>query len=252
MPFSRALKSYATSTRIPAAAPQHTHSRGWVTWPSRDLDPRLYMLSMTSYGTEYPFGQLGSAVPAVSPPNLLCTPSLLTGGTLKDFDRMIPERKARKDQALRRFKAMRKAPPGQWLCSSSSSSRPRLEAFTHSRLATSSLASAEGRRNRTGQHDRCRTGGALNTISKKFKNIIQRSAPRPDSYEWQGTVVTPAPPVTDNAVQPGNQPVSVSVTPTHKKKSWKQKSAHLEREDERPGPSPGEEEEELVDETETT
>ena len=31
-------------------------------------------------GMEYPFGQLGSAVPAVSPPNFLCTPSLLAGG----------------------------------------------------------------------------------------------------------------------------------------------------------------------------
>ncbi|GAB0180862.1 hypothetical protein GRJ2_000551500 [Grus japonensis] len=37
---------------------------------------QLYMLSMTSYGMEYPFGQLGSAVPAVSPPNFMCTPSL--------------------------------------------------------------------------------------------------------------------------------------------------------------------------------
>ena len=41
--------------------------------------PQLYMLSMMSYGMEYPFGQLGSAVPAVSPPNLLCTSSLFTG-----------------------------------------------------------------------------------------------------------------------------------------------------------------------------
>ncbi|KAK4823300.1 hypothetical protein QYF61_000513 [Mycteria americana] len=40
---------------------------------------QLYMLSMMSYGVEYPFGQLGSAVPAVSPPNSLCTPSLLAG-----------------------------------------------------------------------------------------------------------------------------------------------------------------------------
>ncbi|KAK4810963.1 hypothetical protein QYF61_014435 [Mycteria americana] len=61
-----------------------------------------------------------------------------------------------------------------------------------------------------------------------------------------------APPATDNAVQPGNQPVSVSVAPIHKKKSWKQKSARLKREDERAGPSQGEEEEELVDEMETT
>ncbi|KAK4819197.1 hypothetical protein QYF61_026813 [Mycteria americana] len=86
-----------------------------------------------------------------------------------------------------------------------------------------------------------------------------------------GTVAAPAPPVTgtaaaaaaaaapDNsvtstAVQTENQPVSVSVAPIHKTKSWKQKSARLEREDERAGPSQGEEEEEeeLINETETT
>jgi len=31
--------------------------------------PQLYMLSMMSYGMEYPFGQLGSAVLAVPAPN---------------------------------------------------------------------------------------------------------------------------------------------------------------------------------------
>ncbi|KAK4831209.1 hypothetical protein QYF61_016046 [Mycteria americana] len=209
----------------------------------------------------------------------------------------------------------------------------------------------------------------LSKVSKQFKNIIQRSAPRPDSYEWQGvwdsmgkclgrwappvfwnftpeqvqnpeklieylekvcshpgnsretqitatywdlahayralfntiqnpqgsgdkmtvtadtaaplatgtaavpitpatgTVAAPAAPatgtaaaaapnnsVTSIAVQTGNKPVSVSVAPIHKKKSWKRKSAHLEREDERAGPSQGEEEEEeeLVDEIKTT
>ncbi|KAK4819036.1 hypothetical protein QYF61_024401 [Mycteria americana] len=40
---------------------------------------QLYMLSMTPYGVGYPFGQLGSAVPAVSPPNFSCTPSLFAG-----------------------------------------------------------------------------------------------------------------------------------------------------------------------------
>ncbi|KAK4828822.1 hypothetical protein QYF61_000879 [Mycteria americana] len=51
-----------------------------------------------------------------------------------------------------------------------------------------------------------------------------------------------------------NQPVSVSVAPIHKKKSWKRKSARLEREDEGAGPSQREEEEdeELINETETT
>ncbi|KAK4810602.1 hypothetical protein QYF61_007339 [Mycteria americana] len=60
--------------------------------------------------------------------------------------------------------------------------------------------------------------------------------------------------VTSTAVQTGNEPVSVSVAPVHKKKSWKRKSARLEREDERAGPPQGEEEEEeeLVDEMETT
>ncbi|KAK4831221.1 hypothetical protein QYF61_016319 [Mycteria americana] len=81
-----------------------------------------------------------------------------------------------------------------------------------------------------------------------------------------GTAAAPAPPVTgaaaaaalDNsvtstAVQTENQPLSVSVAPIHKKKSWKRKSARLEREDERAGPSQREEEEdeELVNETET-
>ena len=32
------------------------------------------MLSMMSYGLEHPLGQLGSAVPAVSPPQLLVPP----------------------------------------------------------------------------------------------------------------------------------------------------------------------------------
>jgi len=42
--------------------------------------PLVYMLSMMSYGMEYPFGQLGSAALPVSPPTPLCAPSLLTGG----------------------------------------------------------------------------------------------------------------------------------------------------------------------------
>ena len=41
--------------------------------------PPLLLLSMTSHGLEYPFGQSGSAVPAVSPPGSPCTPSLLAG-----------------------------------------------------------------------------------------------------------------------------------------------------------------------------
>ena len=40
------------------------------------------MLNTTSYGMEFPFGQLGSAVPAVSPPNFPCTISVLAGGAV--------------------------------------------------------------------------------------------------------------------------------------------------------------------------
>ena len=39
----------------------------------------IYILGMTSHGMEYPFGQLGSAVLAVSPHNFLCPSSLLAG-----------------------------------------------------------------------------------------------------------------------------------------------------------------------------
>ncbi|KAK4806777.1 hypothetical protein QYF61_005573 [Mycteria americana] len=79
-----------------------------------------------------------------------------------------------------------------------------------------------------------------------------------------GTAATPTPSVTDTAVAPfpttgtvaetGNQLMHVSVAPTHKKKSWKRKSAPLEREDEKAGPSQREEEEEeeLINEMETT
>ena len=42
-----------------------------------------FIAEQTSYGMEYPFGQFGSAVLAVSPPKLLPTPSLLLGGMLE-------------------------------------------------------------------------------------------------------------------------------------------------------------------------
>ncbi|KAK4817217.1 hypothetical protein QYF61_003741 [Mycteria americana] len=68
-----------------------------------------------------------------------------------------------------------------------------------------------------------------------------------------GTAVTPTP-ATGTVAEPGNQPMPVSVAPIHKKKSWKRKSACLERDDEKAGPSRGEEEEEeeLINKTETT
>jgi len=42
--------------------------------------PELLLLSMISYGVEYPFTEFGSAVLAVLLPNLLPIPSLPTGG----------------------------------------------------------------------------------------------------------------------------------------------------------------------------
>lgn len=47
--------------------------------PPSLLFSQLYMLTMMTYGVECPFGQLDSAVPAVSPLNSLCTPSFLIG-----------------------------------------------------------------------------------------------------------------------------------------------------------------------------
>ena len=41
--------------------------------------PPVYILVMTSHGMQYPFGQLGSAALAVSPPSFLCPSSLLAG-----------------------------------------------------------------------------------------------------------------------------------------------------------------------------
>ena len=41
--------------------------------------PPFYVLGMMSNGMEYPFGQFGSAVLAVSPPNFLRPSSLLAG-----------------------------------------------------------------------------------------------------------------------------------------------------------------------------
>ncbi|KAK4810397.1 hypothetical protein QYF61_023708 [Mycteria americana] len=48
------------------------HSPG--TSPASTLS-KLYMLSMTPYGVGCPFGQLGSAVPAMSPPSSWCPPA---------------------------------------------------------------------------------------------------------------------------------------------------------------------------------
>ena len=60
----------------------------WMSLPS-SFFPQLYMLSMTSYGMEYPFGQFGSAVLCVSPPNFLGTPSPLAGGVVWEAEKAL-------------------------------------------------------------------------------------------------------------------------------------------------------------------
>jgi len=49
-----------------------------VTSPNTPF-PRFLLLSMTSYGTEYSFGKLGSTVLAVSSPSCLCTSAYSLG-----------------------------------------------------------------------------------------------------------------------------------------------------------------------------
>jgi len=44
---------------------------------------------MTSYGMENPFGQLGSAVPTVSPPRFLCIPSLCAGRAVWEAEKAL-------------------------------------------------------------------------------------------------------------------------------------------------------------------
>ena len=78
LPMDRQVFSHLQERRAPShvtvtGEDKHHHSKFPPPFP------QLYTLSMTPHSMECPFGQLGSAVPAVSPPNSLCTPSLLTG-----------------------------------------------------------------------------------------------------------------------------------------------------------------------------
>jgi len=74
-PISRQVLSHPQESRAPSCVT--------VTWEDKSHHSRcsppssfsqLYVLSLTSYGMEYP------ALPAVSPPGFLWTPTLLTGG----------------------------------------------------------------------------------------------------------------------------------------------------------------------------
>lgn len=57
--------------------------------PLRPAFPLVLLLSMTSHGMEHLFGQLGSAVPAVSSPSVLCTSSLLSGGVVCEAEKAL-------------------------------------------------------------------------------------------------------------------------------------------------------------------
>jgi len=74
--FSHLWESRAPSCRRVTWEDKRRHSECLP--PSFFCSP-FYMLRMTSCGTDYPFAQLGSAVPAMPPPNFLCPPSLHAG-----------------------------------------------------------------------------------------------------------------------------------------------------------------------------
>ena len=84
--FSHLQESSAPSHLSITWEDKHHHSKHP---PASFFFPQLYMLNMMSYGLEYPLGQLGSAVPAVSPPNSLCPPSLLTGGVGEEAEKPL-------------------------------------------------------------------------------------------------------------------------------------------------------------------
>lgn len=66
-----------------------------VTWEEKhrtflpSFFSQLYMLSTTSYGLEYPCGQLGSAVSAVSPPSSFGIPSQLPVGAARETEKAL-------------------------------------------------------------------------------------------------------------------------------------------------------------------
>ena len=82
LPISRQMFSHPQESRAPpliavTLEDKHRHSK---CPPLPSSSPSILLLSIMSHGMEYPFGHLASAVPVVSPPSFLCTPSLLAGG----------------------------------------------------------------------------------------------------------------------------------------------------------------------------
>jgi len=75
--FNHLQESRAQSRIMVTWEDKHHHSESPPLPPPSS--PQLYKLSMMSHGMEHSFGQLGSAVPAVTPPSFLCTRCLLVG-----------------------------------------------------------------------------------------------------------------------------------------------------------------------------
>ena len=82
LPTSRQVFSHLQESRAPSWVNGDLGGQmpSLQTSPLPPSSPSFILLSIVLYGTEYPFGQLGSAVPAVPPPSSLSSPSLLTGG----------------------------------------------------------------------------------------------------------------------------------------------------------------------------
>lgn len=53
-------------------------------WPPWPVSPLVYLLRMTSYDMEHPFGHLGPPVPVMSTLIFFCTPSSLAGGVVRN------------------------------------------------------------------------------------------------------------------------------------------------------------------------
>lgn len=62
-------------------------SSSFLLLPPTPPTPQLLLLGMMSHAVEHPFGQLESAIPAVSPPNVSCTPSLLAAGAAGETEK---------------------------------------------------------------------------------------------------------------------------------------------------------------------
>lgn len=75
-------KAVHTSNSKQFSNPQWGRAPSLVTetWEDKHHHSELYVLSVMPHIQEYPLDQLGWAVLPVSPPNCLCTPSLLSGG----------------------------------------------------------------------------------------------------------------------------------------------------------------------------